>query len=133
MDTQHTVGEDIGIKEINELPTPATFPGLRSWPRSHRFNYSGTNAGTGYCSEGSASTITTSSRRSNKPDAILRPASPSFRRTGPGVPSNYEFYPAEYGQSVGGVLVITRSGTNQLHGRGYDISATLLTRRLGRY
>jgi hypothetical protein len=124
VDTQHTVGEDIGIKEISELPTLARdISGLAKLaPGATVSNYSGTNAGTGYSFGGQ-----------RQYDNNIQVDGATNLMQFYGRQANYfpqdwiqEFqvltnsYPAEYGQSVGGVLnVITRSGTNDLHGRGY--------------
>ena len=124
VDTQHTVGEDIGIKEISELPTLARdISGLAKLaPGATVSNYSGTNAGTGYSFGG---------QRQYDNNIQVDGATnlmQFYGRQANFFPQDWiqEFqvltnsYPAEYGQSVGGVLnVITRSGTNDLHGRGY--------------
>jgi hypothetical protein len=124
VDTQHTVGEDIGIKEINDLPTLARdISGLAKLaPGATVSNYSGTNAGSGYSFGG---------QRQYDNNIQVDGATnlmQFYGRQANFFPQDWiqEFqvltnsYPAEYGQSVGGVLnVITRSGTNALHGRGY--------------
>jgi len=124
VDTQHTVGEDIGIKEISELPTLARdISGLAKLaPGATVSNYSGTNAGSGYSFGG---------QRQYDNNIQVDGATnlmQFYGRQANFFPQDWiqEFqvltnsYPAEYGQSVGGVLnVITRSGTNDLHGRGY--------------
>src|SRR5579862_3016761 len=124
VDTQHTVGEDIGIKEISELPTLARdISGLAKLaPGVTISNYSGTNAGTGYSFGG---------QRQYDNNIEVDGATnvmQFYGRQANFFPQDWiqEFqvltnsYPAEYGQSVGGMLnVITRSGTNEIHGRAY--------------
>jgi hypothetical protein len=132
LDTQHTVGEDIGIKEINDLPTLARdISGLAKLaPGVTISNYSGTNAGTGY-SFGGQRQYDNNIQVDGATNVMQ-----FYGRQANFFPQDWiqEFqvltnsYPAEYGQSVGGMLnVITRSGTNEFHGRayGYFRDATL--------
>ena len=124
VDTQQTVGEDIGIKEINDLPTLARdISGLAKLaPGVTISNYSGTNAGTGY-SFGGQRQYDNNIQVDGATNVMQ-----FYGRQANFFPQDWiqEFqvltnsYPAEYGQSVGGMLnVITRSGTNDIHGRAY--------------
>ena len=124
VDTQHTLGEDIGTKQIDDLPTiTRDFTSLaRLAPGTSVANYSGTNAGSG---------ISFSGQRQYDNNIVVDGATnlmQFYGREANFFPQDWiqEFqvltnsYPAEYGQAAGGVLnVITRSGTNSFHGRGY--------------
>ncbi len=124
VDTQQTLGEDIGIKQVDELPTiTRDITGLAKLaPGITVSNYSGTNAGSGYSVGG---------QRQYENNIQVDGATnvmQFYGRQANFFPQDWiqEFqvltnsYPPEYGQSVGGVLnVITRSGTNDVHGRVY--------------
>ncbi len=124
VDTQQTVGEDIGIKQIEDLPTiTRDISGLAKLaPGVTVSNYSGTNAGTGYSFGG---------QRQYENNIVVDGATnvmQFYGRQANFFPQDWiqEFqvltnsYPPEYGQSAGGVLnVVTRSGTNDFHGRIY--------------
>ena len=124
VETQHTLGEIIGNKQIDDLPTVSRdFADLAKLaPGTSTSTFSGANTGSGLSFGG---------QRQYENNILVDGATnlmQFYGRQSNSMPQDWiqEFqvmtnaFSAEFGQASGGILnVITRSGTNGIQGRGY--------------